>query len=253
MALAYKLRAEAFWARFRSISCTFAERRDFYCSLAGHLSMQNDWLVWQLIDSAFPTGGFAHSGGLEAALQHGMILDEAALDQFLRISLQQTRRGVLCFALDAHASPDTFALIDQRCDVFLNNHVANRASRAQGRALLASAAKAFEHAKVAELAASVRDQRSPGHLAPAFGIVAESLRISAAQAGEMFLFMTVRGVLSSAVRLGIVGPIQAQQMQAALAKEPVSIPGNQTPVQTSPLLDLIQATHERLYSKLFQS
>jgi urease accessory protein len=71
----------------------------------------------------------------------------------------------------------------------------------------------------------------------------------------MYQFMTTRGILSAAVRLGAIGPIQAQQMQAAIALEqrltgPTS---DQTPVQTAPLLDLIQATHERLYSKLFQS
>jgi urease accessory protein len=36
-----------------------------------------DWLLWQLADSAFPTGGFAHSGGLEAAWQHGEIRNSA--------------------------------------------------------------------------------------------------------------------------------------------------------------------------------
>ncbi|MDB5296990.1 MAG: putative urease accessory protein UreF, partial [Phycisphaerales bacterium] len=34
-----------------------------------------DWLLWQLVDSAFPTGGFAHSGGVEAAWQHGRLRD----------------------------------------------------------------------------------------------------------------------------------------------------------------------------------
>ena len=29
--------------------------------------MVDSWLVWQIADSGFPTGGFAHSGGLEAA------------------------------------------------------------------------------------------------------------------------------------------------------------------------------------------
>ena len=32
-----------------------------------------NFLVWQLIDSAFPSGGFAHSGGLEATVQHGHV------------------------------------------------------------------------------------------------------------------------------------------------------------------------------------
>ena len=30
-------------------------------------------LVWQLVDSAFPTGAFAHSLGLEAAWHHGEV------------------------------------------------------------------------------------------------------------------------------------------------------------------------------------
>ena len=31
------------------------------------------WLVLQLADAAFPTGGYVHSGGLEAAAQAGAV------------------------------------------------------------------------------------------------------------------------------------------------------------------------------------
>ena len=33
----------------------------------------SDWLTWQVVDSAFPTGAFAHSYGLEAAWQQGEV------------------------------------------------------------------------------------------------------------------------------------------------------------------------------------
>ena len=64
--------------------------------------MGSPWRVLQLADSGFPTGGFAHSGGLESAVQHGSVfetwshrpegtLSTAALDRLLRT----LPRGVL--------------------------------------------------------------------------------------------------------------------------------------------------------------
>ena len=43
----------------------------------------SDWFTWQIIDSAFPTGAFAHSYGLEAAWQHGEIGGPAQLKAFM--------------------------------------------------------------------------------------------------------------------------------------------------------------------------
>ena len=34
-----------------------------------------DWITWQLADSAFPAGGYAHSAGVESAMQAGVIHD----------------------------------------------------------------------------------------------------------------------------------------------------------------------------------
>src|SRR5438270_9320121 len=48
-------------------------------SLEPHMHSVSDWVIWQLVDSAFPGGGFAHSAGLEAALQLGEINGRAGL------------------------------------------------------------------------------------------------------------------------------------------------------------------------------
>ena len=68
-----------------------------------------------------------------------------------------------------------------------------------------------------------------------------------------------RGVSSAAVRLGIIGAYEAQAIQADLAPHIDTIVqrcGALAPhdiAQTAPLLDLFQSTHDRLYSRLFQS
>ena len=73
------------------------------------------------------------------------------------------------------------------------------------------------------------------------------------------MFLSLRGTVSAAVRLGIVGPHAAQAMQHRLSRraEEQGRVALEVPVedvaQTSPVADLFQACHDRLYSRLFQS
>src|SRR5688572_2693275 len=104
----------------------------------------SDFTVWQLADSAFPTGGFAHSAGLEAAWQHGEVRNRAELHSWLDASLGQLTHAALPFVNAAHADPLRVAEFDRLCDAFTSNHVANRASRLQGKALLAAVQRIFK-------------------------------------------------------------------------------------------------------------
>jgi urease accessory protein len=217
------------------------------------------WLIWQLADSTFPAGGFAHSGGLEAVAQNGEIKSAADLENFLHTTLQQAAHGSLPFVRAAFNSIVPFAEIDWLFDAFTPNHVANRASRAQGQAWLASAERSFSNPAIAELRETVLRDALPGHFAPVFGAVARALAVECATALRLFVFLQLRGWTSSAVRLGVVGPLQAQAIQHRLSAraETMAELGRELllddAAQTAPLLDLFHATHDRLYSRLFQS
>lgn len=221
------------------------------------------WLMWQLADSAFPTGGFAHSWGLEAAWQGGEVPDAAALERLLHEALWQSGHGGLPFVTAAWRTPDRLDELDGRNDVFLTNAVANRASRVQGRAFVATCARIWPIPPLVALAALGAIGRDgplrAGHCAPLVGAALRALDVPLEQAQRLFLHTTARGLLAAAVRLGIVGSYEAQRLQYgagplldAVRRRCGNLEAGEA-TQTAPLLDLMQSAHERLYSRLFQS
>jgi urease accessory protein len=217
------------------------------------------WLLLQIADAAFPAGGFAHSAGLEAAAQLGEVGDAAALRSFCEQALWQAGLGALPFVRAGNLDPAGLAAHDARCHALLSNHVANRASRAQGRAFASTCARIFAAPAVAAIDDAVRAHAIHGHHAPVFGAVLAALGATPAQSAEVFLHQSLRGVISAAVRLGLCGVHEAQRLQVDLgllaervvaACRDLSI---EEAAQPAPLLDLFGALHDRLYARLFQS
>ncbi len=230
-----------------------------------------DFLIWQLCDSAFPTGGFAHSSGLEAAWQHGEVRGRTELVAFIKTSLDQLGHAMLPFVTASFDAPEKLAEFDALCDAFTTNHVANRASRAQGRAFLTAVDRLFPERGV-HAASTFNEKSAPkrpegrapntvqfAHFAPIFGACLHKLEIPRETTTRMFVFNQLRAVLAAAVRLNIVGPMEAQMLQHQLASkaevvrqrcEELSL---EQIAQTAPMLDLWQGAQDRLYSRLFQS
>jgi urease accessory protein len=216
-----------------------------------------DLLTWQFVDSAFPTGAFAHSWGLEAAYQFGEVPDAPALRTYVESSVRQAGRAVLPLVNEVYRAPESYADLDRLAHAFLTNAVANRASRVQGRALAATAARVWPEPAIRDVKAAI--DAGYAHLAPASGAVFRVLHVPLATAQRVVLFGTARGVLSAAVRLGLIGSYEGQRLQFDVAPviDQVSTAcaalGVEDLAQTAPLIDLLQAQHDRLYSRLFQS
>ena len=142
----------------------------------------SEWLTWQVVDSAFPTGLFAHSWGLESAWQHGEVDSLDALRAFVDASIVQAGHAVLPFVNAAFHAPDRLEALDQVAEAFLTNAVANRASRIQGRALAATAARVWP--TDALLALKARADATRAHVAPLSGATCRTLGLAAAGHAE---------------------------------------------------------------------
>jgi urease accessory protein len=217
-----------------------------------------EWLIWQLADSAFPAGAFAHSSGLEAAWQQGEV-DAASLPAFVDDVITQAGHAMLPFVTTAHPLSSDLGGIDARCEAFLRNPVSNRASRMQGRAWLRTVGRAFVAPAVRAVCEAARAQAPFRHYAVMFGATLGALKVQLQDTQRLFLFGVCRGTLSAAVRLGLAGTMDAQQLLAEAAAHldrtvaRCSALTIDEAAQTMPLLDLWQSGHDRLYSRLFQS
>ncbi|GAA6021283.1 hypothetical protein JCM11491_005790 [Sporobolomyces phaffii] len=120
--------------------------------------------------------------------------------------------------------------VDRLCDEMILNAVARRASIAQGHALLSLYSRALAPApdrrnghEIARLVERVREEvkqdaatgaagQWKGHQSTSFGIVMSAVGLSLDRALHLFLFLHARSILSSAVRLNVIGPYSAHRL-----------------------------------------
>lgn len=215
-------------------------------------------LVWQLIDSAFPTGGFAHSGGVEAAVQIGAVRQRDDLVSFLHDSIAQWAAQSAPLTGGSYDDPNEVPIIDRWTEALLaGNAVALRASRAQGMAFL-MAGEAIK-AEVADLRLTLRTAGSPAHLAVVLGACGRLFGIDRMNTLAIGGFLVLRGAISAAIRLNVIGPLAAQGVQAACAHHLAEAVQRASTIcwqdarSVRPFLELEQGHQDRLYSRLFQS
>lgn len=209
-----------------------------------------------LADSALPTGSFAYSYGLESSLTFGLVQTETEFRAYLYSFLQQAVSFELPFLTSAATGADLAALLLEY-DAQLLVPALHRASITQGKNWLKLLATFYPEAQLEALGQQLAQQALPAHFGPLFGLTLGLVGFKVADIQTTYLHLALRDQLSAAIRLGFLGPMAGHRLQhefygifeELLAAE---IPPYTEASRGTVLLDIAQALHEELYSRLFQ-
>jgi urease accessory protein len=167
-----------------------------------------------LADSRLPAGGHVHSGGVEALVDRRLLRDT---DDLALVLDARIRTAGLCAAAVAAVGATVtgdWVRWDGAVDVRTPSPALREASRAQGTALLRTAAQAWPSA--AALAALRAELRRPHHPL-VLGAAAAAAGATPAQAAALAVHHLIGGAATAAVRLLGLDPLRVASVQAARA------------------------------------
>jgi urease accessory protein len=215
----------------------------------------------QLGDSFFPSGASSHSFGLEGMRTDGGIGDVRGVEAFLVRQLEgrwaTTDRVVVLAAHGASEDLSRVGEIDERMDRSVLPAAWRMGGRRLGRALLAVHARLGTRQARAYLA-RVTAGAAPAQMAVVQGLVAAGCGLPAAAATALSGYGAILSVVSAALRLGLVGHLQAQELllgQRARLAALVALPAR--PVEEIhawvPTAEIAGMRHETRAGRVFAS
>jgi urease accessory protein len=223
------------------------------------------WLarLLQVNDSAFPTGGYAHSYGFEQVVQFGLVHDEESmarhLEDHLWPMLIHFELPVVRFAQKAALDGDVAALItlDANVDATKTARESREASRATGRRRLDAFCETASTPILTAFARAVDERQAHAHHAAVYGTGLASLPLDALLTS--WAFQSLSAVCLSAPKLLRIGQNAAQRvLTKSLANMETNIVASQFISREElgwfdPLVEIASMQHEIAHERLFIS
>ncbi len=222
-----------------------------------------DLRLLQITDSSFPLGGFAFSSGLESAAKLGLITDVTNFVIYLNNYLHQTACSEIPYIKSAfELTEDRYRRLEplyKRFNAFVNIPTMRQASVTQGRSLLLAFGAAYNDVPIEDFANWLKERKLTSHFVPTFGVCVKLAGLRIGEALFSYCYMALRDQIGAAVRLGLFGPQEGQRfLSELLDKVPAVLSAVQDlrylqAVRTCVCLEIAQAHHSRLYSRMFRS
>lgn len=221
-------------------------------------------MMLQWTDSAFPTGAFAHSGGLETYTQTETVRNPAELARLIAVKLENaasTDLIVIHTAMAAYAVQDhaQIAELDSLCSASKLARETREASEKIGRRMLISVLNLMDDRLLRHYQAEIDAGRCAGHHAVVHGLAYAALGVDPRSALLTFAYGLAANQSAASLKLMRMGQTQAQAVlgasgtaieaavDAALARTLDDF-GSFTP-----MLDIRSMQHEHLFRRMFIS
>ena len=224
-----------------------------------------DWLapLLQVTDSAFPTGGYAHSIGFEQIVQLGLVRDAgtmtAWLDDHVWPGLVHFELPVVRFAREAslRANVPALLVLDEIVEASKGARELRDASRALGRRRLDALRGIGASALPAEYARLVEDGQAAGHHAVVFGAGLAAMPEDALLTA--WSFQAVNSLCLAAPKLLRIGQDAVQRVLARALQDAAARIKESRAIALDdlgwfdPALELASMQHEIAHERLFIS
>jgi urease accessory protein len=223
------------------------------------------WLarLLQVNDSAFPTGGYAHSYGFEQIVALGLVTDADSMQRHILAhvwpALVHFELPVVRLAQEAARKLDHAALVelDDIVDATKATRELREASRATGRQRLRALIAADSSPALVAFAQAVEEDRAHGHHSVVYGIGMAALPVNALLTS--WAYQTLSGVCLASPKLLRIGQDAAQRvLTTVLAPMEAGIARSLEVTREDlgwfdPLIDLASMQHEIAHERLFIS
>jgi urease accessory protein len=218
----------------------------------------------RFVDSFFPSGGFAFSSGLEAAVKGGAVRDGKEFALYVEDLLLHGMSGREAVAVAvAHQAGTAGRLamavtIDRELDGLKIGRDARLASRQMGRQVIkVSAAQIRENRPLRDFRTAIDEGQTPGHFPVSIGITLAACGWSRGDTVAAYLYQTAQGFVSAAMKLLPVGQQEGQHLLdrwgPLIADLSRTVKPRANLISWSPVQDIYGMRHARLESRLFRS
>jgi urease accessory protein len=218
----------------------------------------------RFVDSFFPSGGYAFSSGLEAAVQGGAVRNAEELSRFIVESLTtgmgEREAVAVGLAHDSFVSSvlDIALNADRELDDMKLGREGRSSSRQMGRQVIRVAAEQHDrHRLIGNYLAAVEAEQTPGHMAVSLGLTLAAAGWSKEDTIAAFLYQVATGFVAAAMKLLPIGQREGQRLLEGWI-EVIERVSQQAAQQRelrswSPIHDIYAMRHSRLESRLFRS